>query len=219
LKSHCRRDRAHALVCLVNTAPEGPLNATLAPDPPGRGRVGFSAVRCAGPSGHPAGCAPWLGLSTFVSAATAPPVRQRPCAVWADTDPAATYVVLLYLESIRQPAQVRPGLARLVWRGEAGGRQVKTPGSPRSCPPSVPEGNRSTRPTCKALLPSMPCDPGADPVPRFDTAAAAGLPAAAGRPPGLPLWATQRARVCGHRAPADEGLLPAGPTPVDVGHS
>ena len=88
---------------VINAAPEVRLNATLAPELPGHGRIGFfsqsgalgiailATVRDRG-----------LGLSTFVSAGNRADVSGNDLLQYWSDDP-ATDIVLLYLESFGNP--------------------------------------------------------------------------------------------------------------------
>ena len=111
---------------LVNTDPAVRLNATLAPQVPRRGRVGFfcqsgalgvailaAATRCG------------LGLSTFVSAGNRADVCGNDLLQYWERDP-ATDVVLLYLESFGNPRKFAR-LARRVGPDQAGGRGEDRP--------------------------------------------------------------------------------------------
>ncbi len=88
---------------VANTAPEVQLNATLAPDIPGRGRVGFfSQSGALGTAILAAAKDRGLGLSTFVSAGNRADVSGNDLLQYWQTDP-ATDVVLLYLETFGNP--------------------------------------------------------------------------------------------------------------------
>ena len=88
---------------LVNTASSVALNATLAPDPPGRGRVGFFCQSGALGITILAGLrARGLGLTTFVSAGNRADLSGNDLLQYWQTDP-ATEVVLLYLETFGNP--------------------------------------------------------------------------------------------------------------------
>jgi acyl-CoA synthetase (NDP forming) len=88
---------------VANTAPEVRLNATLAPELPGRGRVGFfSQSGALGIAILAAAKERGLGLSTFVSAGNRADVSGNDLLQYWQTDP-ATDVVLLYLETFGNP--------------------------------------------------------------------------------------------------------------------
>ena len=84
---------------LVNADPAVRLNATIAPQAPGRGRVGFFCQSGALGVAILAAATRWgLGLSTFVSAGNRADVSGNDLLQYWERDP-ATDVVLLYLES------------------------------------------------------------------------------------------------------------------------
>jgi acyl-CoA synthetase (NDP forming)/GNAT superfamily N-acetyltransferase len=88
---------------VANTDPEVRLNATLAPDVPGRGRVGFfSQSGALGIAILAAAKERGLGLSTFVSAGNRADLSGNDLLQYWQTDP-ATDVVLLYLETFGNP--------------------------------------------------------------------------------------------------------------------
>lgn len=88
---------------VVNTAPGYRLNATLAPQLPGRGRTGFFAQSGAlGVAILETATERGLGLSTFVSAGNRADVSGNDLLQYWQTDP-QTDVVLLYLESFGNP--------------------------------------------------------------------------------------------------------------------
>ncbi len=88
---------------IVNTDPEVGLNASLAPDMPGRGRVGFFCQSGAlGTAILEKASNRGLGLSTFVSAGNRADVSGNDLLQYWEEDE-ATEVVLLYLESIGNP--------------------------------------------------------------------------------------------------------------------
>jgi acyl-CoA synthetase (NDP forming)/GNAT superfamily N-acetyltransferase len=100
---------------VVNTAPEVSLNATLAPELPGRGRVGFFCQSGALGIAILAGLrSRGLGLSTFVSAGNRADLSGNDLLQYWQTDP-ATDVVLLYLETFGNPRKFAR-LARRVAR-------------------------------------------------------------------------------------------------------
>jgi acyl-CoA synthetase (NDP forming)/GNAT superfamily N-acetyltransferase len=88
---------------VVNTAPTVRMNASLAPELPGRGRVGFFSqsgalgITILAEAAHRG-----LGLSTFVSAGNRADVSGNDLLQYWQTDP-DTDVVLLYLESFGNP--------------------------------------------------------------------------------------------------------------------
>jgi acyl-CoA synthetase (NDP forming)/RimJ/RimL family protein N-acetyltransferase len=88
---------------VANTDPQVRLNATLAPDVPGRGRVGFfSQSGALGIAILAAAKERGLGLSTFVSAGNRADLSGNDLLQYWQTDP-ATDVVLLYLETFGNP--------------------------------------------------------------------------------------------------------------------
>lgn len=88
---------------VVNTDPEFRLNASLAPQLPGRGRTGFFCQSGAlGVAILETATERGLGLSTFVSAGNRADVSGNDLLQYWQTDP-ATDVVLLYLESFGNP--------------------------------------------------------------------------------------------------------------------
>jgi acyl-CoA synthetase (NDP forming)/GNAT superfamily N-acetyltransferase len=100
---------------VVNTDPAIRLNASLAPQIPGRGRVGFFAQSGAlGVALLERAHSRKIGLSTFVSAGNRADVSGNDLLQYWATDP-ATEVVLLYLESFGNPRKFAR-LARTVGR-------------------------------------------------------------------------------------------------------
>jgi acyl-CoA synthetase (NDP forming) len=100
---------------IVNTDPAVRLNASLAPDVPGRGRVGFFAPSGAlGVALLERARARGIGLSSFVSAGNRADVSGNDLLQYWATDP-ATEVVLLHLESFGNPRKFAR-LARRVGR-------------------------------------------------------------------------------------------------------
>ncbi|MGP4017319.1 bifunctional acetate--CoA ligase family protein/GNAT family N-acetyltransferase [Saccharopolyspora sp. 5N708] len=105
-----RAARAHGMrvvgpnaLGVVNTDPEFRLNASLAPQLPGRGRAGFFCQSGAlGVAILATATERGLGLSTFVSAGNRADVSGNDLLQYWQTDP-ATDVVLLYLESFGNP--------------------------------------------------------------------------------------------------------------------
>ncbi|WP_093157452.1 bifunctional acetate--CoA ligase family protein/GNAT family N-acetyltransferase [Saccharopolyspora antimicrobica] len=88
---------------VVNTDPDFRLNASLAPQLPGRGRTGFFCQSGAlGVAILATATERGLGLSTFVSAGNRADVSGNDLLQYWQTDP-ATDVVLLYLESFGNP--------------------------------------------------------------------------------------------------------------------
>ena len=88
---------------VANTDPEVRLNATLAPDLPPRGRVGFFCQSGAfGIALLAAAAERGLGLSTFISAGNRADVSGNDLLQYWRSDP-ATDVVLLYLETFGNP--------------------------------------------------------------------------------------------------------------------
>ncbi len=100
---------------VVNADPAVRLNATIAPQAPGRGRVGFFCQSGALGIAILAAAKRWgLGLSTFVSAGNRADVSGNDLLQYWARDP-ATDVVLLYLESFGNPRKFAR-LARRVAR-------------------------------------------------------------------------------------------------------
>jgi acyl-CoA synthetase (NDP forming)/GNAT superfamily N-acetyltransferase len=88
---------------VANTDPQVRLNATLAPQLPARGRVGFfSQSGALGVALITAAADAGIGLSTFVSAGNRADLSGNDLLQYWQTDP-ATDVVLLYLESVGNP--------------------------------------------------------------------------------------------------------------------
>jgi acyl-CoA synthetase (NDP forming)/GNAT superfamily N-acetyltransferase len=88
---------------VANTDPLVRLNATLAPDLPGEGRVGFfSQSGALGVALLSAAAERGLGFSTFVSAGNRADLSGNDMLQYWQTDP-ATDVVLLYLETFGNP--------------------------------------------------------------------------------------------------------------------
>ncbi|MFF2642677.1 GNAT family N-acetyltransferase [Streptomyces niveus] len=88
---------------VINTAPEVRLNASLAPEPPGRGRIGLFTQSGAIGIALLAGLVRrGAGLSTFISAGNRADVSGNDFLQYWHDDP-DTDVVLLYLESIGNP--------------------------------------------------------------------------------------------------------------------
>ncbi|MEV4649334.1 GNAT family N-acetyltransferase [Saccharopolyspora sp. NPDC049357] len=88
---------------VVNPDPEFRLNASLAPQLPGRGRTGFfSQSGALGVAILETATERGLGLSTFVSAGNRADLSGNDLLQYWQTDP-ATDVVLLYLESFGNP--------------------------------------------------------------------------------------------------------------------
>ena len=127
---------------VVNADPGVRLNATIAPQAPGLGRVGFFCQSGALGVAILAAAKRWgLGLSTFVSAGNRADVSGNDLLQYWERDP-ATDVVLLYLESFGNPRKFAR-LARRVARTKPvvavkSGRYAATPAlAARSVP--VPE--------------------------------------------------------------------------------
>ena len=100
---------------VVNADPAVRLNATIAPQAPGRGRVGFFCQSGALGIAILAAAKRWgLGLSTFVNAGNRADVSGNDLLQYWARDP-ATDVVLLYLESFGNPRKFAR-LARQVAR-------------------------------------------------------------------------------------------------------
>jgi acyl-CoA synthetase (NDP forming)/GNAT superfamily N-acetyltransferase len=117
---------------VANTDPQVRLNATLAPQLPGAGRVGFfSQSGALGVTLLAEAAERGLGLSTFVSAGNRADLSGNDLLQYWQTDP-ATDVVLLYLETFGNPrkfARLARRLARTKpivavrsgrWTGESG---------------------------------------------------------------------------------------------------
>jgi acyl-CoA synthetase (NDP forming) len=101
---------------IANTSPDVQLNATLAPDIPGRGRVGFfSQSGALGTAILASAKQRGLGLSTFVSAGNRADVSGNDMLQYWQTDP-ATDVVLLYLETFGNPRKFARLARRLARR-------------------------------------------------------------------------------------------------------
>ena len=100
---------------IVNTDPGVRLNASLAPDVPGRGRVGFFAQSGAlGVALLERARARGIGLSSFVSAGNRADVSGNDLLQYWASDP-GTEVVLLHLESFGNPrkfARLARGIGR-----------------------------------------------------------------------------------------------------------
>ncbi len=102
---------------VINTSPDVSLNASLAPDMPPRGRVGFFCQSGAlGVAILETVARRGLGLSTFVSAGNRADVSGNDLLQYWEEDP-ATEVVLLYLESIGNPRKFSR-IARRVGRSK-----------------------------------------------------------------------------------------------------
>jgi acyl-CoA synthetase (NDP forming)/RimJ/RimL family protein N-acetyltransferase len=101
---------------VLNSAPSISLNATLAPDPPGPGRVGFFCQSGALGIAILAGLrARNLGLSTFVSAGNRADLSGNDLLQYWQTDQ-TTDVVLLYLETFGNPRKFARLARRLARR-------------------------------------------------------------------------------------------------------
>ena len=195
---------------VANTDPAVRLNATLAPDVPGRGRAGFFAQSGAlGIAILAAAKERGLGLSTFVSAATAPTSSGNDLLQYWQTDPAPTGpAVPGDFGNPRKFAAGQPAArTKPVIAVKSGRHTERTPRSrpapPRSTTPGevafeqagVIRVDTLSRAVRHALLLSY------QPLPR-------GSPS--------PWWELHRARCPGQRRPADEGLELAA-VPADVG--
>ncbi|WP_028932848.1 bifunctional GNAT family N-acetyltransferase/acetate--CoA ligase family protein [Pseudonocardia spinosispora] len=102
-RSHGMRVIGPNALGVINTDPAVSLNATLAPDLPGLGRVGFFCQSGALGIAILAGLASrGLGLSTFVSAGNRADLSGNDLLQYWQTDP-DTDVVLLYLETFGNP--------------------------------------------------------------------------------------------------------------------
>ncbi|MEJ3656325.1 GNAT family N-acetyltransferase [Actinomycetes bacterium KLBMP 9759] len=102
-RSHGMRVVGPNALGVVNTAPDVRLNATLAPEVPARGRVGFfSQSGALGIAILAAAKERGLGLSTFVSAGNRADVSGNDLLQYWQTD-SGTDVVLLYLETFGNP--------------------------------------------------------------------------------------------------------------------
>jgi acyl-CoA synthetase (NDP forming)/GNAT superfamily N-acetyltransferase len=199
---------------VVNTAPSISLNATLAPDLPGRGRVGFFCQSGALGIAILAGLRDrGLGLSTFVSAGNRADLSGNDLLQYWQTDP-ATDVVLLYLETFGNPrrfARIARRLARRVPVVAVKSGRFATP---------VASFRQHGEPVDEASVQALFEQAGVIRVQTlaqlFDTAQLVAY---------QPLPAGPRVAVVGNSsalgvlvtdALLDEGLVPAGP-PVDVG--
>ncbi|MBO0878644.1 MAG: CoA-binding protein, partial [Pseudonocardia sp.] len=199
---------------VANTAPDVRLNATLAPEAPSRGRVGFFCQSGALGIAILAGVRDrGLGLSTFVSAGNRADLSGNDLLQYWQTDP-DTDVVLLYLETFGNPRK----FARLA-RRLARGKPVVAVKSGRFTAP-LPSFGASSPPVDEASVQALFEQAGVIRVQTlsqlFDTALLLAF---------QPLPAGPRVAVVGNSsalgvlvadALLDEGLQPAGP-PVDVG--
>jgi acyl-CoA synthetase (NDP forming)/GNAT superfamily N-acetyltransferase len=199
---------------VINTAPEYSLNATLAPELPGRGRVGFFCQSGALGIAILAGLRDrGLGLSTFVSAGNRADLSGNDLLQYWQTDP-ATEVVLLYLETFGNPRK----FARLA-RRVARTKPVVAVKSGRFAA-QLPSFGTNGEPVDDASVQALFEQAGVirvQTLPQlFDTAQLLAY---------QPLPAGPRVSVVGNSsalgllvtdALLDEGLYPAGP-PVDVG--
>lgn len=133
---------------VANTDPDVRLNATLAPDVPGRGRVGFfSQSGALGIAILAAARERGLGLSTFVSAGNRADVSGNDLLQYWQTD-AATDVVLLYLETFGNPrkfARLARRLARTkpIVAVKSGRHTGRSPGPAGSAAPIDDAGVRA----------------------------------------------------------------------------
>jgi acetate---CoA ligase (ADP-forming) len=121
---------------IVSTAPDHPLNATFAPTPPRRGRVGFMSQSGAlGLAVMDRAARLGLGLSTFVSVGNKADVSGNDLLEYWEADP-ETDVILLYLESFGNPrrfsriarriGRAKPILAVKSGRSPAGARATSS---------------------------------------------------------------------------------------------
>ncbi|WP_219413403.1 bifunctional acetate--CoA ligase family protein/GNAT family N-acetyltransferase [Pseudonocardia nigra] len=199
---------------VANTDPDVRLNATLAPDVPGRGRVGFfSQSGALGIAILATAKERGLGLSTFVSAGNRADVSGNDLLQYWQTDP-ATDVVLLYLETFGNPrkfARLARRLARTkpIVAVKSGRHSAPTPALAAS---AVPIDDASVQ----ALFEQAGVIRVGTLSQLFDTALLLAY---------QPLPAGRRVAVVGNSsalgvlvtdALLDEGLEPAGP-PADVG--
>ena len=177
---------------VANTAAEVRLNATLAPDLPGRGRIGFFAQSGA------------LGIAILVGGAQARagavdvrlggqpgrPVGQRPAAVLADRPGHRSGAAVP--GDVRQPAEVRAG------RAAARAHQADRRGEERAAHAPVAGLAAHTEPiddaSVRALFEQAGRHPGRHARRAVRHRAAAGLPAAARRAAGRGGGQLQRAR-------------------------
>ena len=188
---------------VANTDPAVRLNATLAPDVPGRGRAGFFAQSGAlGIAILAAAKERGLGLSTFVSAGNRADVSGNDLLQYWQTDP-STDLVLLYLETFGNPRKFGRLARRLA----------------RTKPVVAVKSGRHADPAAAIAAGVTPIDDASVKV-LFEQAgvirvetlsravrhrAAAVLPAAAGRGPGRRGGQLHRARRPGQRRPAGRG--------------
>ena len=167
---------------VVNADPAVRLNATIAPQAPGRGRVGFFCQSGALGVAILAAATRWgLGLSTFVSAGNRADVSGNDLLQYWERDP-ATDVVLLYLESFGNPRKFAR-LARRVARTKpvvavkTGRYAAATPG------PGGPAGAGAGGAGAGAVR-GVRRDPGGHADRAVRRRPAAGVPAAAARVAG-----------------------------------
>jgi acyl-CoA synthetase (NDP forming)/GNAT superfamily N-acetyltransferase len=198
---------------VINTDPAVSLNATLAPEPPGRGRIGFFCQSGALGITILAGVASkGLGLSTFVSAGNRADLSGNDLLQYWQTDP-ATDVVLLYLETFGNSRKFARLARRLARQKPV---VVVKSGRHTAAPPVA----ASTAPVDEASVQALFEQAGVirvQTLPQlFDTALLLAY---------QPLPAGPRVAVVGNSsalgvlvtdAVLDEGLVPAG-APVDVG--
>ncbi|MPQ96726.1 GNAT family N-acetyltransferase [Modestobacter sp. I12A-02628] len=200
---------------IVNTDPAVRLNASLAPNVPGRGRVGFFAQSGAlGVALLERARGRGIGLSSFVSAGNRADVSGNDMLQYWATDP-GTEVVLLHLESFGNPRKFAR-LARRVGRTKPvvavkSGRHVSmTPGLAGTSV-SVPEQSVAAlfasagviRVETLAQLFDVGTLLAHQPLPRGDRVAIVGNSTALG--------------VLVADAVLDQGLQLAHPRPVDIG--
>ena len=124
---------------VANTDPAISLNATLAPNFPGRGAVGFFCQSGAlGIAILDTAARRQLGLSTFVSAGNRADVSGNDVLQYWDTDP-DTEVVLLYLESFGNPRK----FTRLARRVASGKPVVAVKSGRGAVPPAMAAADHS----------------------------------------------------------------------------
>ena len=201
---------------VINTAPAVSMNATLAPELPGRGRVGFFCQSGALGIAILAGLRNrGLGLSTFVSAGNRADLSGNDLLQYWQTDP-ATDVVLLYLETFGNPRK----FARLA-RRVARRKPVVAVKSGRFAAP-LPSFGTSAEPVDDANVQALFEQAGVirvQTLPQlFDTAQLLAYQPLPGGPRVAVVGNSSALGVLVTDALLDEGLTPAGP-PVDVGTS
>ena len=201
---------------VANTAADVRLNATLAPQLPGRGRVGFfSQSGALGIAILAAASERGLGLSTFVSAGNRADLSGNDLLQYWQTDP-ATDVVLLYLETFGNPRK----FARLA-RRLARTKPIVAVKSGRHSAPTPAHAEVST-PIDDASVKALFEQAGVIRVDTlaelFDTALLLAYQPLADGPRVAVVGNSTALGVLVTDGLLDEGLDPAGP-PVDVGAS